>query len=302
MSDIHVEALYSYPVKACAPIAADSFPISPGGIKWDRNWVITRENGLFLSQRTDPKLALIRTAITDEDLLLTLPDGTEIPVPLEQTDEDARERSLNIFNKVGTGVDEGEAAANALSSFVGQRVRLWRSKEPRHVNPTRQLSGYGSAIGFADGAPLLLTSLASLQELNKYASAPLNMLRFRPNIVVAGTDLEPYAEDYWRHLTIGRAKAIIGWACARCPVPNVDPTKGVLPKPAGRIATLALRASRLGIEPTTGQEEVFFGQNVLIHQMHPDVGISIHIGDPVVAHGLSSARNFELLSEASERE
>ena len=54
----------------------------------------------------------------------------------------------------------------------------------------------GDIVSFADGFPLLLISQASLDLLNSKLASPLPMLRFRPNLVVNGTDA--HAEDGWR--------------------------------------------------------------------------------------------------------
>jgi len=53
----------------------------------------------------------------------------------------------------------------------------------------------GDKVGFADGFPLLLIGQGSLDDLAARVGRPLEMLRFRPNLVVEGTD--PYAEDGW---------------------------------------------------------------------------------------------------------
>ncbi|MEB0303523.1 MOSC domain-containing protein, partial [Mucilaginibacter sp. 5C4] len=65
-------------------------------------------------------------------------------------------------------------------------------------------SGYGKVedkVGFADGFPLLLIGQASLDDLSAKVGRPLEMLRFRPNLVVEGS--EAFAEDGWKRIRIG---------------------------------------------------------------------------------------------------
>lgn len=54
----------------------------------------------------------------------------------------------------------------------------------------------GDVVSFADGYPLLLTTTASLADLNTRLDTPLPMDRFRPNVVVSEADA--WAEDAWR--------------------------------------------------------------------------------------------------------
>src|SRR5262249_35773015 len=144
-------------------------------------------------------------------------------------------------------------------------VRLWRSREPRIIKPECQSEDTGSTIGFADAFPMLLVSYPSIKALRQSAAGFISYRRFRPNIVVAGKDLEPYAEDCWRRISIGgRLSAVVVRACARCSMPNIDQGVGILPKPADRFVTDALRRTRVGIDPLNGREEVFFGQNLTV--------------------------------------
>lgn len=288
MSEIHVSELSIYPIKSCGPISADSFEINETGLQFDREWVLTRENGTFISQRTNPELALVGTRLTENKLVISAPIVGSFAVPLVRQSTD--EIEIDIFKKPGTGTDEGDVAANYFSDYLGKAVRLYRLQKPRQTKPECRIEGASSVVSFADGFQMLLTSNKSLEELNKYSSEYLTMSRFRPNIVVDGTDLEPYAEDHWRQVKIGTNAGIhIVRACARCPMPNIDQTVGVLPKPHERTATEALKLSRSGFDPLNGKAEVFFGQN-LSHNFQP--GSVIKVGDSVSVIDKATERNF----------
>ncbi|MBL8820941.1 MAG: MOSC domain-containing protein, partial [Planctomyces sp.] len=73
---------------------------------------------------------------------------------------------------------------------------------PEHRRPVDPAyDRIGAETGFSDGFPLLLISEASLEDLNSRMERPVEMIRFRPNLVVSGC--APFAEDGWKRLRIG---------------------------------------------------------------------------------------------------
>jgi uncharacterized protein len=74
----------------------------------------------------------------------------------------------------------------------------------------------------------LIASEASLAELNRRIQAkgkePLPMARFRPNIVIAGT--EPFAEDRMKVIQIGSVVYHLVASCARCKQSCTDQVVG----------------------------------------------------------------------------
>jgi uncharacterized protein YcbX len=122
----------------------------------------------------------------------------------------------------------------------------------------------GHRVSFADGYPLHLTTEESLQALNGKLPSPLNMLRFRPNLVVRGG--EPWAEDEWRHFEIGGLPLEMVKPCARCSVTAVDPGTGT----RGQEPLRTLK----GFREWGGK--VYFGQNAVFHRRG-----KIRRGDPL---------------------
>ena len=96
-------------------------------------------------------------------------------------------------------LNEGPSAAEWLSAFLEVRCRLVRFPDDatRRVDP--EYGGPNDQVGFADGFSFLLTSCASLDDLNHRLAAPLPMNRFRPNIVVSGG--EAFEEDRWTRIS-----------------------------------------------------------------------------------------------------
>lgn len=295
MTDTRIEALYTYPIKSCAPVALDHSPVTAQGLAYDREWMVTRPNGTFLSQRHLPELSLVKTAIDDEYLYVHAPSNGSIRLPLER--DDIAERSaidITIFEKRGTAVSQGEEADDFFSDYLGRPARLLRAVKPRPIKPAYRVVGASKTMQFADGFPLLMASAASLDLLNEFSDTPLAMNRFRPNVVVDGPTLEPYDEDYWRTIALGDLRAFVVRACARCPMPDVDQARGR--QTSGRPATNALRETRGGTEPTNDAPKLFFGQN-LVHVATPDARLTV--GDPVTILERSSHRNIRLDAETT---
>ncbi|GAP51255.1 MOSC domain-containing protein, partial [Streptomyces azureus] len=129
----------------------------------------------------------------------------------------------------------------------------------------------GETVSFADGFPLLLTTTASLDALNALIAqgdhadeGPLPMNRFRPSVVVAGTDA--WAEDGWSRLAIGDVSFRVAKTCGRCLVTTTDQGTGE----RGREPLYSLgRHRRL-------DGNLVFGQNLV-----PLSRGTIRVGDPV---------------------
>jgi len=92
----------------------------------------------------------------------------------------------------------------------------------RSVDPGRG-GGPGETLTLADAGPLLLTSEASLRQLQDWVgdTPQLSMTRFRPNVVVDGDDA--FAEDRWSDVHIGEVPFRVQEICDRCVMTTVDP-------------------------------------------------------------------------------
>jgi uncharacterized protein YcbX len=129
-------------------------------------------------------------------------------------------------------------AADWLSHQLEQPVRLGWLEDPRRRTVAADHGGLpGDYLNLSDEAPLLLTTHASLRQLNQWVAQtageraeepaqPIGMARFRPSIVVDGPD-GPFAEDDWGGVRVGPVEFRFGEHCDRCVVPTIDPLTGV---------------------------------------------------------------------------
>lgn len=284
MSEIKVVGLNYYPIKGCAAVPANNLEVTAHGFAYDRAWTLVDGQGSFLSQRKHPQLATVQAQVSDENLWVATPDHGELVIPLDQAT--AEPVPVTIFDRSGTGRDQGRLAQRYFSDLLGDEVRLLRIAQPRPIEPACEVAGAVARTAFADGFPFLLTSQNSLANLNGQLEVPVPMDRFRPNVVVEGAGA--YDEDFWRHIIIGSMHAYIVRACARCLVPNIDQTTGQ--KSANRPVSRALQQTRAGIDPIGPKAGVFFGQN-LVHVFEP--GTIINLGDPVTLVEWATERNIK---------
>lgn len=270
--NIQVTALHSYPVKSCAGIAHDQLTLTPTGPLLDRRWMLGSDEGgdvlAQVTQREIPRLALVKTAITDDSLILSAPDAADLIIPLQ--DRALSTSSIKIWSDVVQAHDEGDAASAWFSDFLNTGVRLVRMPDD-YVRPvSKEYSPEPAQVSFSDGYPLLLISEASLEDLNERMAqrgAPaLPMNRFRPNMVVSGC--EPFAEDTWKRIIVAGVPFDIVKSCARCAITTVEQTRGEVLNKAEPLATLAtFRKAPRG---------VMFGQNIV----HRALG-TLSVGDAV---------------------
>ncbi|MHB0968730.1 MAG: MOSC domain-containing protein [Thermoanaerobaculia bacterium] len=212
-----IDSIHIYPVKSCRGIEVASADVTLRGLRDDRRWMIVDESGNFLTQRATPRLALIETALSNDALSLSAPGQSSLQVPRVQ---DGEPIDVTIWSDRVTAVAVDRDADRWLTSFLGQNVRLvWMPDAvERPVDP--EFGAAGDHVSFADAVPLLLTSTASLDDLNRRLAMPLPMNRFRPNVVV---DAEvPYAEDTWSRIDFGTAVLRVVKPCARCAITTTD--------------------------------------------------------------------------------
>lgn len=259
---MQIHSLYVYPVKSLAGIQVSSFQMDDFGPVGDRRWMIVDAEREFVTQRSNPELARVRTRLEAGQVLVDIPGEGEFP--LMPGTEACRVRVWRDWAEAVYGAPE---ASDALSRYCGKAFRFVYMPDEsfRRVDASR-VTEY-RRVSFADGFPFLITNLASLEELNSRLDNAVDIRRFRPNIVVEGA--APWDEDTWTSLVIGDTAFSVVKPCSRCVVTTVDPDRGVK---SGDLQPL--RA--LGTYRRT-PDGVIFGMNAI----HEAAG-EIRVGSPVI--------------------
>jgi uncharacterized protein YcbX len=227
---VRVQSLHVYPVKSCAGIDVREALIVETGFDLDRAWMVVDPDGCFLSQRELPRLALVRTTLRSDDLVLRAPGMLALHLALDRIEGT---REVTVWNDHLQAGDMGDLCARWFSDFLGRELRLVRfDPEQRRLADRRWTHDLDADVSFQDGFPLLVVSSASLAEVNRRlvarGEAPVTMSRFRPNIVLEG--LDAHAEDGIGDLELGTddgpVRLRLVKPCARCTIPDVDPATG----------------------------------------------------------------------------
>ncbi|GAB3891357.1 MOSC domain-containing protein [Larkinella knui] len=254
-----------YPIKSLGGISLSEAVVERKGFRYDRRWMLVKPDGTFLTQRENTVMALVEVALTDRQLRVYhrhRPDDV-LEIPLEETTEE----QLTAYVWENQAVDSrvvSQQADDWFSRLLGFPCRLvympetsLRPVDPAYAQP-------GDVVSFADGYPYLVISTDSLDELNRRAEKPLEMSRFRPNLVVEG--VLPHDEDTWYRFKIGDLSFYGVKPCARCVLTTIDP-----------------ETSRKGKEPLKAlatyrrlDNKILFGQNVLAET--PGL---LRVGEPV---------------------
>lgn len=258
---VQISDLRIYPIKSCKGSSVPSVTFDRYGIVGDRRWMITDENGVFMTGRDFPKLVLAEPRIEKDVMTVSAPGMTLLQ--LQKTTE--HKRPVAIWNDTTLALDGGDEAAAWFSEYLETPCRLVGMDESfrRPVDP--DYSPHHDHVHFGDAYPVLLISEASLELLNSKLENPLSMNRFRPNIVVRGSDA--HAEDLWKSFKIGDLSFDGVKLCSRCVFTTVDPETGE--KGREPLRTLATYRHFGG--------QVWFGQNVI----HRDKNGSIAVGDRI---------------------
>ena len=257
-----VSHLNVYPVKSCRGVPLGTATLDRWGIQHDRNWMVVDAEDRFVSQRTEPRLALVEPALGREQMTLRAPDMAPLELPL--SGRAGTERMVGVWDDTCRALDQGAAAAEWFSKYLARPMRLVRIGAGFSRLVSEVTYPAGADVAFPDAFPLLVLSLASLAELNARLAEPVPMNRFRPNLVVEGCSA--FAEDTWNSIRIGEVTFELVTPCARCVTTTVDQATGVPSKEP--LATLATYRRSEG--------KVLFGRNVV----HQGVGV-LRVGDVV---------------------
>jgi uncharacterized protein len=157
-----VTSLTVYPVKSCGCVSLQSARVSATGLLFDRAWMVVlaprtkksprardgrkrsatpRAASMFVSQRTDPKLALVRATLPEEisredwdgeslrdEAKMTLrAEGMASRLEISLLCEKPLRRvSVGVWEWVGVALVPRDAAAAWFSELLGKSVRLVR--------------------------------------------------------------------------------------------------------------------------------------------------------------------------------
>lgn len=286
---MHISEINIYPIKSLKGISLVSAVVEKRGLRHDRRWMLTDRQGMFFTQREVPKMAAIAVRLDSGQLIVESESAGTINIPFEP-DRGSRQ-NVNVWQSDVAGVVYNGEVSEWFSDVLRRSCQLVLMPETseRHVN--EKFDSGSDIVSFADGYPLLLIGEGSLSNLNERLhdiyrdeengeKLPLPMNRFRPNLVVEGS--EPFEEDRWSKIRVGEAIFRVVKPCARCVMTTVDQARGEFDGKEP-LRTMASFRMAKDVFPATfetlGQtaNAVLFGENLIPE----NPGVSIHVGDPI---------------------
>jgi len=217
-----IRQLNIYPLKSGRAVPKQQARLGATGFEWDRHWMAASPEGVFMSQRTQPRLALVESEIGADELIMRAPGQPPLRVPLKP---EGQMQSARVWKDSISALDQGDAPARWLTEAVGFPARLLRIAPVLDRHASAEYAGATPApVSFSDGFPILVTNVASLEHLNTRMPEPVPMERFRPNIVLEG--LEPFEEDRISALHFGTVTLRLVKPCTRCVITSTDQLTG----------------------------------------------------------------------------
>jgi uncharacterized protein YcbX len=239
-----IAQLWVYPIKSCAGLLRQEAALTATGLAWDRCFMVVDAHGEMVTQRDLPRMVLIQPELN------TAPDVMQMTVRAPGMPDLVLPLVLHVTNRVKVRVwddevpafDLGDEASQWFTQFLDTAnqpsfgtLRLVRFDTTHARESSHTWTQSHTALNqFSDGFPMLVASIASLNMLNQrlqaQGKAPVDMRRFRANVVLTGT--EAHDEDRVAQLqvtavsTTGQPSELVlklVKPCPRCPIPNIDP-------------------------------------------------------------------------------
>ncbi|WP_228896286.1 MOSC domain-containing protein [Acidovorax sp. Leaf73] len=273
-----IARLFVYPVKSCAGIEVQQAVLTDTGLDLDRAWMVVDAEGMFVTQRTLPRMALIRPQLKGDEMVLRAPGMLALHVAIDAVEAPA---TVTVWRDTVPAWDMGAVAAQWFTDFLGQPCRLVRfDPEYRRLSSMEWTGGVEAPNQFADGFPLLLASQASMDELNvrlqAAGHAAAGIERFRPNVVLAGVDA--HDEDRVDLVRVDAQEGEIHLQpvkpCSRCPIPDIDPATAESNPSVGDTLRTYRKDQRL-------DGAITFGMNAIVRQ---GAGQMLRVGQRVAAN------------------
>lgn len=260
--------IFIYPIKSVGGISLNEAVVEQRGLQFDRRMMLIDENGMFITQRNYPEMALLKTKIINDELIVYHSvNKHSISIPLRELSQSSRKIKVTIWDDECSALIVSDEVNQFFSDILKIKCSLvyMPDEEKRIVDPNKKYVADKHIVSFADGYPFLIIGQSSLDELNRRMPKPLPMNRFRTNFVFTGG--EPFEEDNWSDFLIGEIKFKSVKPCARCVITTTD--QNTAERKEEPLKTLA-SFRRFG-------NKVLFGMNLVAY----DTG-KLRVGDQII--------------------
>ena len=203
-----IEQLYIYPIKSFPVIQVENCSFTKDGFSHDRIFCLYDSNGVMQTRRNRQGMSDFKLELSYDSLHIysdKLQEGIMVPL-LAHGDK----KKLSVWDRNEYGLKADQHINDFLSAHFDENLYLYYI---RHNE-----SQFSS---FHDDSPFLVCNKASIEFLEKETDRVIDILRFRPNIVInSGIEFE---EGRWSGVEIGGNTFKSIKLCSRCIVVNQDP-------------------------------------------------------------------------------
>ena len=270
MGELRLSEIWIYPIKGLGGIRLNHSKILEKGLEYDRRWMLVDDQGVFMTQRNNPEMALLKMKIENGEFkIIHSRQSTDHSILLQPAKLEAEQR-VQIWDDFVMAHEQSKESSAWFSDVLGEKCKLVYFPEGNARPVDLRYHVNNEHVSLADGYPFLIIGQGSLNFLNSKLDQPIPMNRFRPNFVFTGG--EPHEEDAWRNFTIGTNRFVGVKPCARCAVPTINQDtaeKGI--EPTKTLATYRKK-----------ENKIFFGQNVIAVDHH-----EIQVGDLITIQSRS---------------
>lgn len=247
---MQLSALYRYPVKSCRAESLSSAQVDALGLPFDRQWMIIDQDARMITGRDEGQLVQLHVEVAPDALVLNAPGQPVLRIARDVFTQRIDTEVWRTQFQAWAGSVEADVW---LTNWLGHPARLLHigTETQRRIKRRPELP-----VAFADSYPILLASEDSLAQLSGWVGRPLEMTRFRPNIVVQG--FAPFAEDGWKRLAIGDAIFTVEKPCVRCVFTTLDPLTGERSSDQEPLRSLAKHRN--------SPDGVLFGMNLIVER------------------------------------
>lgn len=279
-----ISELYLYPVKSCQGIKVNSLRCTTLGVEYDgmydRHWVFATKDGMWITQRQEPRMALIEISIHGNNIHFDAPGMTTLTLPKDPHKNQYKVKKVQVKLDIIDSLDCGNEAASWINKFLGRNDLCLhyspQDMEKRDAVNAKKMWSHdakpGDLTAFSDYCSYMILSQSGLDDLNNRLAQPVTCINFRANIIVKGCPA--YDEDNWDDIKIQNATFRNIDACTRCILTTVDPFKGEKSKdeePLKTLKTYRAKAPYPASKPCFG-----------IHLANDKEDV-VHVGDQIYA-------------------
>lgn len=276
---IQISQLFIYPVKSLGGISVPSAQLTDRGFKYDRRWMLVDEQNQFMTQRQFPQMALLQTSISDEGISVVHKNDTGKKIEIHFSAFTNEMIKVKIWDDYCEAMPAEKFINQWFSEMLQFSCRLVYMPDDSFRKVDARYAVHENDItNLSDAYPLLIIGQSSLDELNNRLEIPLPMNRFRPNIVITGTD--PNEEDEMEEFMIGGIHFYGVKLSERCVITTIN--QDSLEKSKEPLKTLSTYRML--------NNKIYFGQNIIF-----DKTGMVKLGDEITVVKKKARLPFQVL-------